>query len=188
MPFLLPLLFQLGFGLNSLQSGLLSCTTAIGAMFMKAFNIALLRRWGFRWVLSTNSVLSALSIGACAWFTASTPHIIIVAILMASGFLRSLQFTAQQALSYADVTRENMSQATSIASMSQRLAQTLGIAFSAYMLEVASQVQGHSSVGAADFPPVFIATAAVAALSLLFHWWMPTSAGAEVSGHVPKDR
>ena len=156
-PFLLPLLLQLGFGLDPLQSGLLTCATAVGAMFMKTLTVAILKRWGFRKVLAMNGVLAALSVAACAWFTAATPHVVIVLVLLVSGCLRSLQFTSLQALSFADVTREGMSQATSITSMTQRLAQSLGIAVGAYALELSSVAQGHHAIVAADFPPAFIA-------------------------------
>ena len=182
-PLLLPLLLQLGFGLNPLQSGLLTCATAVGAMFMKTLTVAILRRWGFRRVLSVNAFLAAISVAACALFDATTPHVVIVLVLLVSGCLRSLQFTGLQALSFAETTREDMSQATSIASMAQRLAQSLGIAIGAYALELSSLAQGHASIVAADFPPAFIAVGAIAAVSLLFHRRLAHSAGAEVSGH-----
>jgi EmrB/QacA subfamily drug resistance transporter len=185
-PFLLPLLLQLGFGLNPLQSGLLTCATAAGAMFMKTLTVAILRRWGFRGVLSVNALFAAASVAACAFFTAATPHVVIVLVLLVSGCLRSLQFTALQALSFADATRENMSQATSVASMAQRLSQSLGIAVGAYALELSSLAQGHTSIVAADFPPAFIAVAVIAAGCVFFHRRLPHTAGTEVSGHVPE--
>jgi EmrB/QacA subfamily drug resistance transporter len=184
-PFLLPLLLQLGFGLNSLQSGLLTCATAIGAMFMKTLTVRILKRWGFRRVLSVNALLASISVAICALFNATTPHIVIVLVLLVSGCLRSLQFTGLQALSFAETTRENISQATSIASMTQRLSQSLGIAIGAYALELSSLAQGHESIVAADFPPAFIVVGAIAAVSLLFHRRLEHSAGAEVSGHSP---
>ena len=173
-------------GLNPLQSGLLTCATAAGAMFMKTLTVRILRRWGFRRVLSVNALLAAASVAACASFSVSTPHVVIVLVLLVSGCLRSLQFTALQALSFADSTRGNMSQATSIASMAQRLAQSLGIAVGAYALELSSLAQGHASIVAADFPPAFIAVAAIAALCVFFHRRLPRTAGTEVSGHVPE--
>ena len=136
-------------------------------------------------MLSVNALFAAASVTTCALFTASTPHVVIVLVLLLSGCLRSLQFTALQALSFADATRENMSQATSIASMTQRLAQSLGIAVGAYALEVSSLAQGHASIVAADFPPAFIAVAMIAALCVFFHRRLPQAAGTEVSGHVP---
>lgn len=183
-PFLMPLLLQLGFGLNPLQSGLLTCATAVGAMFMKTLTVAILRRWGFRSVLSVNALLAAASVAACALFTAATPHVVIVAVLLVSGCVRSLQFTALQALSFADSTRANMSQATSIASVAQRLAQSLGIAVGAYALELSSLAQRHTSIVAGDFPPAFIAVAAIAVLCVFFHRRLPNAAGTAVSGHV----
>ena len=118
-PFLLPLLLQLGFGLNPLQSGLLTCATAVGAMFMKTLTVAILRRWGFRRVLSLNALIAAAGVGSYALFTGATPHLVIILVLLVSGCFRSLQFTGLQALSFADATRQNMSQATSISSMAR---------------------------------------------------------------------
>ena len=76
-----------------------------------------------------------------------------------------------------------MSQASSIASMAQRLAQSLGVAIGAYALQVSSLAQGHADVAAADFPPAFVAIALLSAVSLFFHAALPPDAGAEVSGH-----
>jgi EmrB/QacA subfamily drug resistance transporter len=182
-PFLLPLLFQIGFGLDPLQSGLLTCATAAGAMFMKTLTVRILRRWGFRNVLTVNAVLASISVAVYGLFTVSTPHALIVAVLLASGCLRSLQFTALQALSFADIARETLSQATSVSSMVQRLSQSLGIAFGAYALELSNRVQGHDHIVAGDFWPAFVAIALISAASLHFHRRLPRAAGAEVSGH-----
>jgi hypothetical protein len=132
-PFLLPLLFQIGFGLNPLQSGLLTCATAGGAMFMKTTTVYILRRWGFRTVLTVNGIAASAIIVTYGLFTGTTPHAIITAVLLLSGCLRSLQFTALNALTLADIALPDMSQATSISSMAQRLAQSIGIAVGAYL-------------------------------------------------------
>jgi len=182
-PFLLPLLLQVGFGMNPLQSGLLTCASALGAMFMKTLTTVILRRFGFRKVLTVNALVASAAIGVFGLFTAATPHLVIFAVLLASGCLRSLQFTALQAVSFAEVTRETMSQASSIASMAQRLAQSLGVAFGAYALQVSSSAQGHADIVSADFAPAFAAVALVSAASLFFHAALPPGAGAEVSGH-----
>ena len=182
-PFLLPLLLQLGFGMNPLQSGLLTCATAVGAMFMKTLTTIILRRFGFRKVLTVNALVASAAIGIFGLFTAATPHLVIFLVLLASGCLRSLQFTALQAISFAEVTRETMSQASGIASMAQRLAQSLGVALGAYALQVSSLAQGHADVVSADFAPAFVAVALVSAVSLFFHAALPADAGAEVSGH-----
>jgi MFS family permease len=182
----MPMLFQLGFGLNPLQSGLLTCATAVGAMGMKTLTVVILRRWGFRKVLTVNALLAAASLASCALFTAATPHLLVLVVLFLSGCLRSLQFTSLQALAFADTTKENMSQAAGITSMTQRLAQSLGIAVGAYALEISSLAQGHTSIVAADFPPAFIAVGVLAAMSVLFHRRLPRTAGTAVSGHTPE--
>jgi len=103
--------------MNPLQSGLLTCASALGAMFMKTLTTVILRRFGFRKVLTVNALVASAAIGVFGLFTAATPHLVIFVVLLASGCLRSLQFTALQAVSFAEVTRETMSQASSIASM-----------------------------------------------------------------------
>jgi EmrB/QacA subfamily drug resistance transporter len=182
-PFLLPLLLQLGFGMNPLQSGLLTCATAVGAMFMKTLTTMILKRFGFRKVLTVNALVASAAVGVYGLFTAATPHLVIFLVLLVSGCLRSLQFTSLQAISFSEVTRETMSQASSIASMAQRLAQSLGVAIGAYALQLVGLAHGHVDVALADFPPAFVAIALLSSMSLFFHATLPARAGAEVSGH-----
>jgi len=182
-PFLLPLLLQLGFGMDPLQSGLLTCAGAVGALFMKTMTLRILRRWGFRRVLLVNALAASVGLAVCAMFSAATPHVVIFLVLLVSGCLRSLQFTALQAIQFADTTQAAMSQATSLSSMSQRLAQSLGIAIGAYVLQLASDIGGHSEIVAADFVPAFLAMAAISAASILFHRRLAPGAGTELSGH-----
>ncbi|HSU44769.1 MAG TPA: MFS transporter [Casimicrobiaceae bacterium] len=187
-PFLLPLLFQLGFGLDPLQSGLLTCTTAIGAMFIKTLTVFILRRFGFRTVLSINGVAASLVVMAFGLFSSTTPHSIIAMVLLLSGCLRSLQFTALNAISFADIARERMSQAASFSSMAQRLSQSAGIAAGAYLLQLSSTAQGHESIVAADFWPAFVGIGLVSAVAPLLHLRLPPQAGIEVSGHRARAR
>jgi len=183
-PFLLPLLLQIGFGLDPLHSGLLTAAAAVGALFMKTLTTAILRRYGFRSVLTLNAVASSAVLAAYGLFTAATPHFIIIAILLFGGCLRSLQFTALGAISYADVDREAMSQATSFSSMAQQLTQSLGVAVGAYALQLSSLLQGHQTISASDFWPAFLAVAIISSVSLFIHAELPPGAGSEVSGHT----
>jgi hypothetical protein len=152
-------------------------------MFMKTLTTIILRRFGFRTVLTVNALVASAGIAVFGLFTAATPHIVIFLVLLASGCVRSLQFTSLQAISFAEVTRETMSQASSIASMAQRLAQSLGVALGAYALQVSSLALGHSDIVSADFAPAFVAVALLSAVSVFFHAALPADAGAEVSGH-----
>jgi len=181
-PFLLPLLLQLGFGLSPLESGLLTCGVAIGAIFMKTFTVWTMRRYGFRQVLTFNGILAGAAAASPALFDASTPHAVIFVVLLLSGCLRSLQFTALNAITFADTSPQHMSQATGISSMSQRLAQSLGVAIGAYALEISSRLQGHSEIVAGDFWPAFILIGVISVSGAVFHSRLPRDAGAEVSG------
>ena len=182
-PFLLPLMLQIGFGLDPLQSGLITCATAVGAMFIKTVSVLTLRRYGFRTVLVVNGVLTSLTVAIMGLFTAGTPHLVIAIVLLVSGCLRSLQFTALQAITFADIAMKDMSQAASVSSMLQRLAQSLGIAFAAYVLQATSALQGHATITASDFPPAFIVIALVSLVAPFVHRGLAKDAGVDVSGH-----
>jgi EmrB/QacA subfamily drug resistance transporter len=182
-PFLLPLMLQLGFGLNPFQSGLLTCASAMGAMFMKTLTVRILKRYGFRTVLTANAVLASCATAGYGLFSATTPHFVLIAVLLFSGCLRSLQFTGLNAITFADVSRQTMSQATSLSSMAQRLCQSMGVVIGAFVVQAASTLHGHAAIEASDFWPAFLAIGAISAGSLFFHLRLPADAGAEVSGH-----
>src|SRR5437588_7494316 len=121
MPFLLPLLLQLGFGLTAFQSGLITLSNVVGAMGMKTIVPLILRRWGFRRVLVANAMISATLVAACATFQPGVPFAWIIGILVVGGFFRSLEFTSLNIIAYADVDHRRMSRATSLVSVSQQV-------------------------------------------------------------------
>src|ERR1700745_3150802 len=88
LPFLLPLLMQVGFGLSPLQSGLVTFASAVGAMGMKTLAARIIRTFGFRKMMTANAIISAIFLGACALFTVSTPLLLIFIILVVGGFFR----------------------------------------------------------------------------------------------------
>lgn len=186
-PFLLPLFLQLGFGLNSFESGLLTFASAAGALFMKTLTTTILQRFGFRQVLVGNTVLAAGSLVVMGLFTAGMPHLVIMFILLIGGCFRSLQFTSLNSLSYADIEKPQMSQATSLASVMQQLAAGMGVTVGAAALQGSHFLQGHENVVAGDFPPAFWAVALVSATSLFWLTRLKPGAGAEISGHRPVD-
>lgn len=183
-PFLLPLMMQLGFGLTPFQSGALTCASAIGAIGMKTLTTRILRRYGFRQVLLVNSFLVAASLGLIASFTTQTSHLLMVGILLFGGCLRSLQFTSMGSLSYADIERPQMSQATSLSSVAQQLAAGVGITVGATALQLAAGIHGHAELQAIDFSMAFLCVSIAPMASILFLRQLPPDAGAEVSGHT----
>ncbi len=162
-PFLLPLLLQLGFGLTPFQSGMLTFSTAIGAIAMKTTAPAILRRFGFKHVLIVNSVISAFFIATPAFFTLATPHAIILTVLLVGGFFKSLQFTSINSLAYADIEPRAMSRATSFASVAQQLSMSAGVAVGALVLEFERHGRPAAAVEIGDFATAFVVVGALSA-------------------------
>jgi EmrB/QacA subfamily drug resistance transporter len=184
MPFLLPLFFQLGFGLSPFQSGLLTFASAVGAVAMRTAAAPIIHRFGFNRILVTNAVVSALFVAAVALFTAATPHAIVLAVLLAGGFFKSLQFTAINSIAYADIDDAAMSRATSFASVVQQLSLSAGVAMGALVLEIERMGRPDARVVAEDFPLAFLLVGAIAASSALIFMRLPRGAGASLSARA----
>jgi EmrB/QacA subfamily drug resistance transporter len=179
-PFLLPLLFQVGFGMTAFQSGMLTFATGVGSIFMKTQVANILRRYGFRRVLLVNAVVASSFALAPAVFTVSTPALLIVALFLAGGLSRSLQFTSLNTLAYADVPAEQLSRATSFAAVCQNLSGSVGVTIAAIGLELAQKAWGGNAADVTHFPPVFLLIAAVSASSMFLFMQLPKSAGASL--------
>ena len=182
VPFLLPLLFQLGFGLTPFASGLLTFTSAIGAIALKFFATTALRLAGFRTVLVVTSLSGAALMAANAFFTPSTPHWIVIAVLVAAGFSRSLFFTANNALVFAEIDDRQASQATAIAAVAQQVSIAIGVAVAGLFLEAHRMATGEEASLSAFFI-AFLGIGALAALSVLPILRLAPEAGRAVSGH-----
>lgn len=184
VPFLLPLMLQLGFGLDALQSGLITFVSAAGALLMKTAAKTILARFGFRRVLTANAVLGAAFLAVSGLFTPTTPHALMLTLLLIGGCFRSLQFTGINALSYSDVSNRAMSSATSLSSVIQQISLSLGVTVGAFALEAANAAHGGGAISARDFPPAFLIVGLLGACSALWMMRLAPDAGAEVSGHV----
>jgi EmrB/QacA subfamily drug resistance transporter len=184
VPFLLPLLLQVGFGLSAHESGMLTFVAAAGAMIMKTTAQPILKRFGFRRVLLWNTVIASGFLVVNAFFTPLTPHWTIMMILLVGGFFRSLQFTALNALCYADVPQESMSNATSFAAVGQQLSLSTGVAIGAAALEAARALHLGRELRAEDFGPAFYAVALISATSLLVFVRLTPNAGDDLTGRV----
>src|SRR5271165_332705 len=182
MPFLLPLLLQLGFGLTPFESGSLTFATAAGALLMKFSASTALRWFGFRRTLIVNGLISGAFMASYALFTPSTPHWMILLTLLTGGFFRSLEFTALNAISYADIDSPRMSRATSFASVSQQMSGALGVAVAAVCIQLIQVALGDEALIARDLSIAFLMVAAISSLSTLIFARLPPEAGAAVSG------
>ena len=182
--FLLPLLFQIGFGLTAFASGMLTFVTAIGAFLMKFTAAPILGRFGFRNVLVANALVSTVFVFGFALFTSATPHAVILIVLFVAGFFRSLQFSAVNTLVYADIAPPSMSQATSFSSAAHQLSLSLGVAIAALTLEAEQMVRGDSAILVDDFVTAFLVVGVIGALSAVIFWSLPDNAGSELTGKV----
>ena len=182
LPFLLPLLLQIGFDLTPFQSGLITFTGALGSMFMKAAVAGVLRRLGYRPVLVYNSLLSAAFLAACASFVPGMPFAAMIVILLSGGFFRSLQFTSINTLAYAEIEPQLMSRATTLVSVAQQLSLSTGVAVGALVVETTLRLKHGTTMSAMDFPPAFLAVGALSASAAFVFARLPPDAGAELSG------
>jgi EmrB/QacA subfamily drug resistance transporter len=182
LPFLLPLLMQVGFGLSPFRSGLVTFASAVGAMGMKTLAARLIRTFGFRNLMTVNAVGSSFFLAACAFFTVSTPLPLIMIILVVGGFFRSLQFTAINTVAYAEVEPGQMSRATTLVSVNQQLAISAGVAIGAFSVESTMAWRHLPDLNADVFAPAFVVVSVISAASAWFFWQMPDDAGHEISG------
>jgi EmrB/QacA subfamily drug resistance transporter len=183
-PFLLPLLLQIGFGMSPFESGMLTFAAAVGAIAMKFAAPPILRRYGFRNILILNAVIAGGFVALPAAFTPATPVLVISALLLVGGFFRSLQFTSVNALSFADVAQERMSRATTLTSVAQQLALSLGISIGAIALETSARMSG-GEIGAGSFAPAFLLVGAITVASVVPFLLLQRDAGDEMSGRQP---
>ena len=184
IPFLLPLMLQLGFGRSALQSGLITFASSGGALVMKPAAQSALRWFGFRQTLLWNGVVSALLLAVCAAFRPAWPLAAIYAVLLVGGFFRSLQFTAYNTIAYADIPPARMSAATSLYSTMQQLSLTLGISAGAGALEFGMALSGATVPSMADYSAAFLAVAFASLLAAPVSLLLPHDAGDEMSGRV----
>src|SRR5438067_1743332 len=179
-PFLLPLLFQVGFGLSPVQAGLLSFSSTLGAMFVRTFSRLLLRYLGFRRTLVGGALLSAAVTAGYALLDANTPAWIIVAAVLLSGCIRSIQYLALNTISYADVPRAMLSRSTSVGGVVQQLARGFGVAIGPAL---PAMVVGSEPVTTEDFRIVFLLVALIPLFSAFGFLRLNSHDGAEVSSH-----
>src|SRR3569832_2838900 len=127
MPFLLPLLYQLGLGLPAWQSGLLMMPPAAAAMGMKIIAPRVLAHFGYRRILIVNTVMIGCVISLFSLVNPATPIALIVLLGLSMGFFISLQFTSMNSMAYADIDTPKTSMASTIASSLQQMSMSFGL-------------------------------------------------------------
>jgi len=183
MPFLLPLLYQIGLGYEPWAAGLLTMPTAAAAMLMKITSRGLLARFGHRNILLANTLLIGVVVTLFAGIGPGAPLWMILALGLSQGFFMSLQFTSMNSLIYADVSDNDASKASSIASTSQQLSLSFGVAFAS--LVAGWFLRGLNQTNPAEVIPAlhhaFITMGLLTALSSLTSWWLHRDDGNNIS-------
>lgn len=183
MPFLLPLLYQIGMGFPAWQAGLLTMPQAVAAITMKMMSKSILARFGHRQVLITNTVFFGATILFFSLIGPGTPLWCILGLSFTQGFFSALQFTSMNSLVYADVSDRDASMASSIASTAQMMALSFGVAFASL---IAAQFIGHipqtdtfNFVHALHHSYLVLGTVTI--LSSLMFWQLKANDGNNVS-------
>ena len=145
IPFLLPLLYQVGLGLTAVQSGLLLMPQSLAAIALKMTMPILLTKFGYRTVLLVNTILMGGTIGLFATIGQGTPFFVIVTLALCFGFLASLQYTSMNTLVYADVDTKETSMASTIASTLQQMSLSFGVALASLLTAVLIPDRFHSN-------------------------------------------
>jgi EmrB/QacA subfamily drug resistance transporter len=184
LPFLLPLFYQLGLGLPAWQSGLLMMPSALAAMTVKAMSPRLLRQFGYRRVLTMNTVLIGAAIGLFALVDQSTPLALIVVLSFLIGSGNSLQFSSMNSLAFADMDDRSSSMANTIASTMQQLSMSFGLAFGSLLAGwyLGSLPQTDQVAVIRALHAVFITLGAATIVSSLSFWALRPGDGHALTG------
>jgi len=184
VPFLLPLLFQVGFGMDPFHSGLLVLAVFVGNLTIKPATTPLIRWLGFKKLLLINGALNVLALLACAFLTPHTPVWLTLLILYLGGVFRSVQFTGVSTLAFADVPSAQMSYANTLFSTATQLAVGLGITLGAIGIRLGEKVSpalGLSDIPGIHFRLAFVFIALICLLGMFDTFQLARNAGSSVS-------
>lgn len=184
VPFLLPLMFQVGFGMNAFQAGSLVLAVFVGNLTIKPATTPLIRWLGFKKLLLINGALNVLALVACALITPGTPVWLILLVLYLGGVFRSIQFTGISTLAFADVPSAQMSYANTLFSTATQLAVGLGISLGAIGIRIGANVSewlGMSTIPGISFRLAFVVIALICLIGMVDTLRLVKDAGSAVS-------
>lgn len=183
-PLLLPLLLQIGLGWSPVEAGLLSISMAFGALALKPVAQPILRRIGFRNAMIVSALATGLLSVAPGFFRGATPVAAMAALLALGGFFRSLHFTGSAVLAYADMPKDKISQASTLSTVTQQIAMSLGVSFGGLMLHLA---RGNGAMTPDRFVLPFLMVGAAALLATPVYLRLAPDAGSDFSGRPDQE-
>lgn len=178
-PYLVPLMFQEGFGLSPFESGSLFLATMAGNLFMKPMTVWVMHRYSFRSVLIINGLMIVIFTVFTALLLPTTPVVIIIAVMFLSGMFRSMQFSCITTLAFVDIPKEKMTNANTLYSTVQQMSTGMGIAMGAVFLRFSNMINDGiaSQYTVADFRLAFIFVAILGFVSLYGYTKLDANAG-----------
>jgi len=187
VPFLIPLMFQIGFGFDAFAAGMMLMAVFAGNLTMKPLTTRVMRRFGFRPVLVVNGLLNAALIGACALFAQEMPLSLICGVLFLGGMARSMQFTALNTIAFSDVPQVQMASANTLFSTAFQLAMGLGIALGAIAWRIGKAVAPGADAASA-FRIAFLVVAAISLLAVVDSATLKSNAGDHVARYPIQEK
>ena len=185
-PFLLPLMFQVGFGLSPVDSGLLLLIYMAANLLMKTVTNHIIRWFGLRSVLVINGLIASAAIAACALIAPGAALLFNGAILVVAGASRSMQFTCLTMITFADVTPAQRQPAAVVSALTQQVGMGMGVAVGALMLNFSQILRRAPHLEVFDFRVALMAAGALSALAVISYASLDEDSGSEISGHKPK--
>ncbi|WP_077033910.1 MFS transporter [Pelomonas sp. KK5] len=183
-PFLLPLMFQIGFADNALRAGLMLLVYMAGNLAMKAATTWMLKQHGFRRVLVYNGYAHAATLLGCALMGPGWPLPVICVVLVLAGMTRSMHFTALNTIAFADIPASARGGATTLSAVSSQVAAALAVAFATLALALAQRIAGGEGLQLRDFQIAFGISAALMAGASLWMMRLAHDAGASVTARA----
>lgn len=184
IPFLLPLLFQIGLGYSPQTSGFLLAPMAVGLLCIKPFSLRLLQFFGYKKLLILNTIFVGLSLASFMSVNSNTSIYTIGFLTYIFGFLIALQYSGMNSLAYSEIPIESLSSATSIMSTLQQLAQSFGVAIAALCLRFFADTGQHFHFPIEDFHYTFLAMSIITLLSCFIFMQLREGDGKEMIGTI----
>jgi EmrB/QacA subfamily drug resistance transporter len=181
-PFLLPLMFQLAFGLSPLEAGAMLMIYMAANLAMKTVTNPVITRLGIRTTLIASSLLAGIGIALCA-FIVPGQHLLLNGLILAvAGATRSLQLTAITMVNFADIAPPQRQPASVLSSLTQQIGMGAGVAVGALLLTLSQMARGAPAVGLVDFRVALVAAGLMSALAALSFRTLSRNVGDEISG------
>jgi EmrB/QacA subfamily drug resistance transporter len=182
-PFLLPLMFQVGYGLSPVQSGLLLLVYMLANLVMKTVTNPILTRFGIKAVLVWNGLIASAFIAACALVSPNLPLAPTWIVLALAGASRSMQFTGLTMVTFADVKPEQRQPAAVVSALTQQVGMGGGVAVGALLLTFSQRLHGSAALTARDFHAALVLAGVLSSLAVLSYMSLAADAGDGISGH-----